>query len=483
MMNETEVYRVLQERFGFTRFKTGQADILSALLDKQSVMAMLPTGGGKSLVYQMMGYLRPGVTVIVTPLLSLMQDQVARLNYQGEKAVVAFNSTLTGYERQRVLKQIHRYRFLFISPEMLSQSDVMDALKRVEINLMVVDEAHTMLTWGPDFRPDYLGLTDIHAQLNGPQLLLLTATATPTMLQELKSSFPQVMSDWFTYVESVNRPNIYLHTEHFQRRDDKKDRLKSLMATLKGPGLVYFSSRKDATSMARDMQRETGKRIAAYHAGLETTERYRIQQQFMQGQLDIIMATSAFGMGIDKENIRYVIHYHMSSDIPNYLQEFGRAGRDGQTAAAILLFAPGDEQLHYGLIDQTIPEKQTIKVFYQAGQIQSPEQQRLLTYYQQMGYTEGDVQKIMADRKVKRYADLEKMRQYANANGRLREKILQFFGEDSDPEAEMYESVGQRLWQPEELGLLASKEDERFLMTNNSTVKWEEQLKRLFKKI
>ena len=477
-MAEQDIYRVLQQRFGFTQFKPGQEVIIRALLDQEPVIAMLPTGGGKSLIYQMMGYLRPGVTIIVTPLLSLMQDQVARLNYQGERAVVAFNSTLTGYERQRVLQHIDRYRFIFISPEMLNQEEVMHALKRVHINLMVIDEAHTMLTWGPDFRPDYLSLTHIHEQLQGPQLLLLTATATPGMLSDLKGYFPLVEQKWVTYVESVDRPNIYLHTEHFQQRKDKKDRLGDLINQLQGPGLVYFSSRNEATNMAREMQRATGKRIAAYHGGLETTERYRIQQQFMRGQLDVIMATSAFGMGIDKDNIRFVIHYHMSSDIPNYLQEFGRAGRNGETAVAILLFTPGDEQLHYGLIDQTIPNDQTIKMFYQMGRVPAPEKQQLLTYYQQAGYREVEVLDIMHARKNARYADLEKMRQYANANGRLRERILQFFGETLPADYDLYESVGQRLWNPEMLGLMANETKEGQPTLQN----WEMTLGQLFKK-
>lgn len=481
MITEQDMQRVLKERFGFDDFKSGQGELIHALVEDQSVMAMLPTGGGKSLVYQMMGYLRPGVTIIVTPLLSLMQDQVARLNYQGERAVVAFNSTLTGYERKRVLKQLGKYRFVFISPEMLGQEEVMTALKQVDINLMVIDEVHTMLTWGPDFRPDYLALTNVHEQLGAPQLLLLTATATPSMLDELKGNFPLIANNWFTYVESVDRPNIYLHTEHFQQRSDKKERLEQLISSLKGPGLVYFSSRNDATQMARELQKSTGKRIAAYHGGLENAERFRIQQQFMQGQLDVIMATSAFGMGIDKDNIRCVIHYHMSSDIPNYLQEFGRAGRNGETSAAILLFVPGDEQLHYGLIDQTIPDKQTIHVFYQTGNVQSPDQQNLLAYYQRLGYSEHDVQKVMANRKDKRYADLEKMRQYANANGRLREKILQFFGEKLTKADADFESVGQRLWQPEALDLLWNGEDDPQVDEEHLT-KWQDQLQRLFKK-
>lgn len=478
MTTEQIVLQTLKSRFGFDSFKSGQAEIISALLADESVMAMLPTGGGKSLIYQMVGYLRPGVTIIVTPLLSLMQDQVARLNYQGERAVVAFNSTLTGYERQRVLSRISDYRFIFISPEMLNQDDVMSALQQVTINLMVIDEAHTMLTWGPDFRPDYLALPQIHDRLKLPQLLLLTATATPEMLATLQSDFAKEPRKWFKYVESVNRPNIYLHTEHFTQRQDKKERLTSLISTLKGPGLVYFSSRKQAMAMARELQRETGKRIAAYHGGLESTERFRIQQQFMLGQLDIIMATSAFGMGIDKDNIRYVIHYHMSSDIPNYLQEFGRAGRNGETAVAILLFAPGDEQLHYGLIDQTIPEKQTIQMFYETGRIKSPDQQRLLTYYQAAGYLERDVERIMKERRDKRYADLDKMRQYANANGRLREQILMFFSESIQDDQKAFESVGQRKWQPEELGLIGEDEPQSV----SEVVDWQKQLQRMFKK-
>jgi len=477
MSTSEQLKATLKSRFGYNAFKSGQSEILEALLDDQSVMAMLPTGGGKSLIYQMMGYLRPGLTIIVTPLLSLMQDQVARLNYQGERAVVAFNSTLTGSERQRVLKQLSRYRFMFVSPEMLGQAELMQALQKVKINLMVIDEVHTMLTWGPDFRPDYLTLPSVHEQLDYPQLLLLTATATPRMLSELKKAFN--IKKWFTYIQSVDRSNIYLHTEHFQRRDEKKERLEQLISTLKGPGLVYFSSRKEATEQAQIMQRETGKRVAAYHGGLESTERYRIQQQFMRGQLDVIMATSAFGMGIDKDDIRYVIHYHMSADIPDYLQEFGRAGRNGETAAAILLYAPGDEQLQYHLIDQTIPDDQTIATFYEVGKVINPEQERLLTYYQNAGFSAKQVVQRMHERREKRMQDLEKMRQYANANGRLREKILTFFEEKVGDGVELFESVGQQKWHPDELGLIDDENHQKL----PGILSWQTQLSKLFKKI
>ena len=341
-MDKTALTAVLKEKFGFDSFKPGQAEVLEALTAGKNTLAMLPTGGGKSLIYQMMGNMRDGLVIIVTPLLSLMQDQVARLNYAGEPKVVALNSTLPQDARRTILRSLDQYKFLFVSPEMLGQTVVQSALRKMKINLLVVDEAHTIVSWGPDFRPDYLALPQVHKKLGQPQLLLLTATATPKMMTDITVPFGLPESGWFIYRQSVDRPNIYLHTETLANEGQKRERLADLVRQLQGPGIVYFSSRKLATSMADWLAENTGRRVAAYHAGLDTMSSYRIQQQFMLGQIDVIAATSAFGMGIDKDNVRYVIHYHLSNDLANYLQEIGRAGRDGEQSAAILLYVPGD---------------------------------------------------------------------------------------------------------------------------------------------
>ncbi|MBJ7658669.1 RecQ family ATP-dependent DNA helicase [Weissella confusa] len=458
-MDKTALTAVLKEKFGFDSFKPGQAEVLEALTAGKNTLAMLPTGGGKSLIYQMMGNMRDGLVIIVTPLLSLMQDQVARLNYAGEPKVVALNSTLPQDARRTILRSLDQYKFLFVSPEMLGQTVVQSALRKVKINLLVVDEAHTIVSWGPDFRPDYLALPQVHKKLGQPQLLLLTATATPKMMTDITVPFGLPESDWFIYRQSVDRPNIYLHTETLVNEGQKRERLADLVRQLQGPGIVYFSSRKLATSMADWLAENTGRRVAAYHAGLDTMSRYRIQQQFMLGQIDIIAATSAFGMGIDKDNVRYVIHYHLSNDLANYLQEIGRAGRDGEQSAAILLYVPGDENLQLNMIDGTIPNREVVMGYYDkrfgADEI-GRDKANLLDFYAKQGMNPDEVATMFETRRQQRQQDLYNLVNYAKSDAGLRRQLLDHFGDDAQSNDDA-ESVGVVDWHPEELALVATE--------------------------
>lgn len=458
-MDKTALTAVLKEKFGFDSFKPGQAEVLEALTDGKNTLAMLPTGGGKSLIYQMMGNMRDGLVVIVTPLLSLMQDQVARLNYAGESKVVALNSTLPQDARRTILRSLAQYKFLFVSPEMLGQTVVQSALRKVKINLLVVDEAHTIVSWGPDFRPDYLALPQVHKKLGQPQLLLLTATATPKMMTDITLPFGLPEVDWFIYRQSVDRPNIYLHTETLANEGQKRERLADLVRQLQGPGIVYFSSRKLATSMADWLAENTGRRVAAYHAGLDTMSRYRIQQQFMFGRIDVIAATSAFGMGIDKDNVRYVIHYHLSNDLANYLQEIGRAGRDGEQSAAILLYVPGDENLQLNMIDGTIPSREVVMGYYDkrfgAGEI-GRDKANLLDFYAKQGMNPDEVATMFEARRQQRQQDLYNLVNYAKSDAGLRRQLLDHFGDDAKSNDEA-ESVGVVDWHPENLSLVATE--------------------------
>lgn len=458
-MNKTALTAVLKEKFGFDSFKPGQAEVLEALTAGKNTLAMLPTGGGKSLIYQMMGNMRDGLVIIVTPLLSLMQDQVARLNYAGEPKVVALNSTLPQDARRTILRSLDQYKFLFVSPEMLGQTVVQSALRKVKINLLVVDEAHTIVSWGPDFRPDYLALPQVHKKLGQPQLLLLTATATPKMMTDITVPFGLPESDWFIYRQSVDRPNIYLHTETLANEGQKRERLADLVRQLQGPGIVYFSSRKLATSMADWLAENTGRRVAAYHAGLDTMSRYRIQQQFMLGQIDVIAATSAFGMGIDKDNVRYVIHYHLSNDLANYLQEIGRAGRDGEQSAAILLYVPGDENLQLNMIDGTIPNREVVMGYYDkrfgADEI-GRDKANLLDFYAKQGMNPDEVATMFETRRQQRQQDLYNLVNYAKSDAGLRRQLLDHFGDDAQSNDDA-ESVGVVDWHPEELALVATE--------------------------
>lgn len=458
-MDKTALTAVLKEKFGFDSFKPGQAEVLEALTAGKNTLAMLPTGGGKSLIYQMMGNMRDGLVIIVTPLLSLMQDQVARLNYAGEPKVVALNSTLPQDARRTILRSLDQYKFLFVSPEMLGQTVVQSALRKVKINLLVVDEAHTIVSWGPDFRPDYLALPQVHKKLGQPQLLLLTATATPKMMTDITVPFGLPESDWFIYRQSVDRPNIYLHTETLANEGQKRERLADLVRQLQGPGIVYFSSRKLATSMADWLAENTGRRVAAYHAGLDTMSRYRIQQQFMLGQIDVIAATSAFGMGIDKDNVRYVIHYHLSNDLANYLQEIGRAGRDGEQSAAILLYVPGDENLQLNMIDGTIPNREVVMGYYDkrfgADEI-GRDKANLLDFYTKQGMNPDEVATMFETRRQQRQQDLYNLVNYAKSDAGLRRQLLDHFGDDAQSNDDA-ESVGVVDWHPEELALVATE--------------------------
>lgn len=458
-MDKTALTAVLKEKFGFDSFKPGQAEVLEALTAGKNTLAMLPTGGGKSLIYQMMGNMRDGLVIIVTPLLSLMQDQVARLNYAGEPKVVALNSKLPQDARRTILRSLDQYKFLFVSPEMLGQTVVQSALRKVKINLLVVDEAHTIVSWGPDFRPDYLALPQVHKKLGQPQLLLLTATATPKMMTDITVPFGLPESDWFIYRQSVDRPNIYLHTETLANEGQKRERLADLVRQLQGPGIVYFSSRKLATSMADWLAENTGRRVAAYHAGLDTMSRYRIQQQFMLGQIDVIAATSAFGMGIDKDNVRYVIHYHLSNDLANYLQEIGRAGRDGEQSAAILLYVPGDENLQLNMIDGTIPNREVVMGYYDkrfgADEI-GRDKANLLDFYAKQGMNPDEVATMFETRRQQRQQDLYNLVNYAKSDAGLRRQLLDHFGDDAQSNDDA-ESVGVVDWHPEELALVATE--------------------------
>ncbi|MDM5247320.1 MULTISPECIES: RecQ family ATP-dependent DNA helicase [unclassified Lysinibacillus] len=347
-----ELEQILAKHFGYTAFRPGQKEVIEAILGGQDVIALLPTGMGKSLCYQLPGYILQKPVLIVSPLLSLMQDQVEELKRFGEKRVVALNSFLNVSEKRYVLHFLEQYRFIFTSPEMLLQQQVQDKLSQMQLGLIVVDEAHCISQWGFDFRPDYLRIGQWFSQVNRPPVLALSATATSKVVNDIRATLS--LDAPFEFLYNVDRPNIHLGRVVFEDRADKTHWIMQYIKETAGPGILYMSSRKRAEQYS-EVLIQAGIRAAAYHAGYGAEDRQFIQQQFIDGELDWIVATNAFGMGINKSNIRQVIHETMPANVENYMQEIGRAGRDGQPALAILLYCEGDEELAKFVVTSDLP--------------------------------------------------------------------------------------------------------------------------------
>ncbi|NEU31096.1 ATP-dependent DNA helicase RecQ [bacterium LRH843] len=333
----------LRTYFGYTTFRTGQKEIISTLLKERDCLAMLPTGTGKSICYQLPALLSAGTTIIVSPLLSLMEDQVQQLRSEGIKSVVALNSFMIRAERDEVLRKLHTYKMIYISPEMLQVEFIQKRLAGLRIAYFVIDEAHCISQWGHDFRPDYLRLGQVRKLLGEPPCLAVTATATKEVQEDICTRL--AMKHPVQAIYSVDRPIISYRVEHCTTIQEKMVKLKELIHSLSGPGMIYFSSRMWAEKCARILQEEGVHRVAYYHGGLTTEDRLLIQQQFMNGEIDVICCTSAFGMGINKKDIRYVIHFHYPADLESYVQEIGRAARDGKRGLAILLYSEEDRGL------------------------------------------------------------------------------------------------------------------------------------------
>jgi ATP-dependent DNA helicase RecQ len=335
----------LRRDYGFEAFRPGQLEVLEATLAGRDVLAVLPTGAGKSLCYQLASRFLPRLTVVVSPLIALMKDQVDKMQARGDLGGTHLCSALSPAERRERLAEIYsgRYRLVYVSPEALRNRVLLESLAARGVSLLVIDEAHCISSWGHDFRPDYLALSEARASLGGPAVLAMTATATVRVQHDIVQSLGLVEAA--RVVLPFDRPGLELGVLHCHGANEKRSALRRLLAEAGGAAIVYTGRRQRAETLAAAVV-TWGYRAAAYHAGLEPETRARVQDAFMQGGLDVVVATSAFGMGVDKPDIRLIVEETMPSAPEAFYQEAGRAGRDGKPARAVLLFDARDRAFH-----------------------------------------------------------------------------------------------------------------------------------------
>jgi ATP-dependent DNA helicase RecQ len=341
---------ILQKHFGFPAFRPGQEELVRAAIDGRDAIGILPTGGGKSVCYQVPAFILPGLTLVVSPLVSLMADQVRRAEELGLPGA-ALHSGLTPDERTRVETALteNRLKVLLVAPERFGSKAFEPLLPRLRVSLLTIDEAHCISMWGHDFRPSYRALGEVRKRLGAP-ILALTATATPRVRSEIESVLG--LREPFRMIGGFDRENLLWAVLPATTWDAKNRIIRELVLGFPGARLVYAATRRRVERI-RSWLARMGVRAQAYHAGLPPEERTRVQEHFLSSPAPVVVATNAFGMGIDRPDVRLVVHDQLSGSLEDYYQEAGRAGRDGGLALCVALRSPNDSKVHRAFLDQT----------------------------------------------------------------------------------------------------------------------------------
>ena len=461
----------LLEKFGFACFYPGQEEVVSRVLQRQDTLAILATGAGKSLTYQLPALLLEGTTVVVSPLIALMKDQLDMLRERGITDVVALNSTLSEDQEVRARERVRSgmIRIVYTTPEKLEDESFLRLLQSIRVPLFVVDEAHCISQWGHDFRPAYLALGGVIAKLGHPTVLALTATATPSVREDIlhQLGIDQVKP----IVRGFDRPNLVYEARKADKEADKFRILTALFAgeeALEGTGIIYTATIKNALEVQQYLTGELGVPAAVYHSKLHKEERTSVHNLFMDESIRAVVATNAFGLGIDKPNIRFVVHYDLPGSLEAYTQEAGRAGRDGLPSRCILIYRMSDTRVQNYFLTGKYPDVEevqrvfgTIEVFCdQAGGVSMIDLRKILqlpltklkvilALLKKSGYIEHvgksayglteavrkhrDLMLNLANYETKKSYDQSKlamMLQYAETISCRRRFILNYFGED-----------------------------------------------------
>lgn len=390
--------KTLSDVFGYESFRPGQQDVITAILSGRDVMAVMPTGAGKSLCYQIPALVLEGITLVVSPLISLMRDQVSALIQNGVRAAY-INSTLSLRQHMLALENARKgvYRIIYVAPERLMTEAFLNFAREAKIAQVVVDEAHCVSQWGQDFRPGYLTIEPFLRELPvRPRVSAFTATATDTVRRDIERLL--ALENPYHVTTGFDRPNLYFEV---RRAASREAELLAFIKERRGQsGIVYCGTRKGVEEVAA-LLRDNGVDAVGYHAGMADAERDEAQESFVSDATPVIVATNAFGMGIDKSNVAFVVHYNMPKDLESYYQEAGRAGRDGEEAVCCLLYQPSDVRLNTFLIEHS----------------------------QETSELDEETKKVVMERAKER---LKQMTFYATGGGCLRARILTYFGEQPE---------------------------------------------------